>query len=140
VSVGQFLVYMLVVFVWFGLISAWAFALVDLFRRHDLSGWAKAIWLSAILLLPLVGTLVYLVVRPKVDEYDLSPRLEAMAAERADRQDWRYAAPASSAEQLRVLADLADQGRISEQEFQVEKTHILGAPAEKLQGAQGSST
>ena len=36
---------------------------IDLFRSHDLSGWAKALWFIFILLLPLIGVLVYLIAR-----------------------------------------------------------------------------
>ena len=37
--------------------------LVDIMRSHDLSGAAKAGWVLFILILPLIGSLVYLVVR-----------------------------------------------------------------------------
>ena len=40
----------------------WAF--VDNFRRPDHSGWAKAGWALVILVLPLLGTLIYLIARP----------------------------------------------------------------------------
>ena len=36
---------------------------IDLFRSHDLSGWAKALWFIFILILPLIGVLVYLIAR-----------------------------------------------------------------------------
>ncbi len=36
---------------------------VDIFRSHDLSGPAKALWVIFILVLPLLGTLIYVVVR-----------------------------------------------------------------------------
>jgi hypothetical protein len=36
---------------------------IDLFRSHDLSGWAKALWFIFILLLPLIGVLMYLIAR-----------------------------------------------------------------------------
>jgi hypothetical protein len=36
---------------------------IDLFRSHDLSGWAKTLWFIFILLLPLIGVLVYLIAR-----------------------------------------------------------------------------
>jgi hypothetical protein len=52
---------------WFFLFSiffAVVYAFVDNFRRHDHSGWAKAGWALIILILPLLGTLIYLVVRP----------------------------------------------------------------------------
>ena len=40
----------------------WAF--IDNFRRHDHSGWAKAGWALLILIVPLFGTLIYLIARP----------------------------------------------------------------------------
>ena len=40
----------------------WAF--IDNFRRHDHSGWAKAVWMLVIILLPLLGTFIYLIARP----------------------------------------------------------------------------
>jgi len=36
---------------------------IDLFRSHDLSGWAKALWFIFILVFPLIGVLVYLIAR-----------------------------------------------------------------------------
>jgi hypothetical protein len=47
--------------IFFGVI--WAF--IDNFRRHDHSGWAKAGWALVILIIPLVGMLIYLGVRPR---------------------------------------------------------------------------
>lgn len=128
-SFGQFLLDMLVVFAWFAFIAFWVFAMFDMFRRRDLPGWGKAVWLVVVLLLPVIGTLIYFIARPRTDGYYVSPRAEAMAAERADTEPWRYmnAPPSSSAEQLRVLADLADKGRISDEEFQAEKARLLGA-------------
>jgi hypothetical protein len=127
-SFGQFLVDLLLVFAWFAFISFWVFAMVDMFRRRDLGGWGKAIWLVVVLLLPVLGTLIYFIARPRTDAYYVSDRAEAMAAERADTQPWRYtAAPmTSTAEQLRTLADLADQGKITPDEFQAEKGRLLG--------------
>jgi hypothetical protein len=52
---------------WFFLFSiffAVIYAFIDNFRRHDHSGWAKAGWALLILILPLLGTLIYLVARP----------------------------------------------------------------------------
>jgi hypothetical protein len=44
----------------------WAF--IDDFRRPDHSGWAKAGWALLILVLPLLGTLIYMIARPAVVE------------------------------------------------------------------------
>lgn len=40
----------------------WAF--IDDFRRPDHSGWAKAGWALLIIILPLLGTLIYIIARP----------------------------------------------------------------------------
>ncbi|MFE2953623.1 PLDc N-terminal domain-containing protein, partial [Embleya sp. NPDC059267] len=52
---------------WLFLWVLWFFLLfkviTDIFRSHDLSGWAKAGWLILAMVLPYVGVLIYLVVR-----------------------------------------------------------------------------
>ena len=35
----------------------------DIFRSHDLKGWAKALWVLFVLVVPLIGILAYLIVR-----------------------------------------------------------------------------
>jgi hypothetical protein len=52
------------------LLFTWFFAAFDLFRRRDLSGWLKALWLLAILFLPIFGLLLYFIFRPvEADAY-----------------------------------------------------------------------
>jgi hypothetical protein len=45
----------------------WFFCLADVFRRGDLSGGAKAGWVAVVVLIPLIGALIYLAVRPGPD-------------------------------------------------------------------------
>ena len=52
---------------------------VDIFRSHDLSGWGKALWFLFVLLIPLVGVLVYLIVR--------GGSMHERAVARAEQQD-----------------------------------------------------
>jgi uncharacterized membrane protein len=52
------------VFIFLPLLLVWGFAIGDVFVRRDLSGWEKALWLVAIVILPLIGTLIYLITRP----------------------------------------------------------------------------
>ena len=54
----------LVLFLVIPLLLIWLFAIVDLFGRHDIGGFAKVLWLLAILFLPILGTLVYYLARP----------------------------------------------------------------------------
>jgi uncharacterized membrane protein len=60
------LFWLLVIFVPIGLV--WIAAMLDLFHRADLTGVAKAGWLLVVLVLPIVGTLIYLIVRPRAVE------------------------------------------------------------------------
>lgn len=42
----------------------WARAVIDVFRRHDLSGGGKAGWTIFMLILPFIGLLLYTMLRP----------------------------------------------------------------------------
>jgi hypothetical protein len=102
-------------------VFVWAFALIDIFRRDDLSGGMKAVWVAVVIFLPFVGTLVYLLVRPvgaTIDERaELRPPSPDMVA--------RYQPGAASrAEQLRVLSDLHDRGKLNDEEFAAEKARL----------------
>ena len=44
------------------------YAFVDNFTRHDHGGWMKALWAIIIILLPLLGTIIYLIARPNDPE------------------------------------------------------------------------
>jgi ABC-type multidrug transport system fused ATPase/permease subunit len=97
---------------------------IDLFRSHDLSGWAKALWFKFILIFPLIGVLVYLIARGgKMHEHAAR---DAQVQEQQFRQYVQEAAGSqSSVEQLAKLADLRDRGVITAEEFEREKAKIL---------------
>ena len=97
---------------------------IDLFRSHDLSGWAKALWFIFILIFPLIGVLVYLIARGgKMHEHAAR---DAQLQEQQIRQYVQEAAGApSSADELAKLADLRDRGVITPEEFEREKAKIL---------------
>ena len=97
---------------------------IDLFRSHDLSGWAKAAWFIFILLIPLIGVLVYLIARGgKMHEHQVRD------AQAQDQEFRRYvqetAGSQSSADELAKLADLRDRGVITAEEFDRQKAKIL---------------
>lgn len=58
-------------FIWTCLIFAFLYAFVDLLRRRDLSGAAKAAWTLVLVVFPLLGAMIYLIARPTVTEEDL---------------------------------------------------------------------
>jgi len=107
--------------IWFWILIT---ILIDLFRSHDLSGWAKALWFIFILILPLIGVLVYLIARGgKMHEHAVR---DAQAQDQQFRQYVQEAAGSqNSADQLAKLADLRDRGVITAGEFEREKAKIL---------------
>ena len=110
-----------VIWIW---ILIWIF--IDIFRSHDLSGFAKALWFLFVLFIPLVGVLVYLIVRGgSIHERAVQ---QAQQEDQAAREYIQEAAgPQSAADQLGKLADLRDRGVISPEEFEREKAKILAA-------------
>ena len=114
----------LMIFLW--IIWLWILItiLIDLFRSHDLSGWAKALWFIFLFLFPVIGVLVYIIARGgKMHEH------AARDAQVQEQQFRRYVQDAagteSSADQLTKLADLRDRGVITPEEFEREKAKIL---------------
>ena len=106
------------------LIMIWAFALIDIFRRDDLHGGAKAAWLIVVIIIPFIGTLIYLIARKPGSTPE---EREALAAARGEGAK---AAPTTSSEmttadQLHKLADLHDRGKLSDEEFAAQKAKVL---------------
>jgi hypothetical protein len=103
----------------------------DLFRDHELSGWAKAAWVLFLLVMPWLGAVVYLIARGR--------SMNERAREQAERDErqlrprvHRAAGSPSTADELAKLGDLRDRGVISPEEFTRAKAGLLGpaAPAE----------
>lgn len=55
-------------FIFVPLLLLWVFALVDLFRRKGMSAIARVLWLLFIIFVPILGPLIYLLVRPPAEE------------------------------------------------------------------------
>jgi cbb3-type cytochrome oxidase subunit 3 len=101
---------------------------IDIFRSHDLSGWAKALWFLFVLFIPLIGVLVYLIARGgKMHEQAAQQARQQDAEARAYIQQAAASSPASTPDQLAKLADLRDRGVITAAEFEREKAKVLAA-------------
>ena len=117
-----FELFLWIIWIW---ILIWIF--IDIFRSHDLSGWAKALWFLFVLFIPLIGVLVYLIVRGG------SMHERAVQDQRQQDQQVREyvqqvaGSGSSTADQLAKLADLRDRGVITSEEFDREKAKILAA-------------
>jgi Phospholipase_D-nuclease N-terminal/Short C-terminal domain len=120
--------------------------IIDVFRSHDLSGWAKAGWLVLILLVPLLGVLIYVIARSdKMKAHQVSDQRQqeiAVGAELADLKDrgiltdaefQRIKAqrqlsqdrPPSPDDDIAELEGLKDRGLLSEEEFRRAKEKAL---------------
>jgi hypothetical protein len=53
--------------IWIPLLTLWIFALADIFRRGDMSGGSKALWVACVVFLPWFGRFIYLLARPTLD-------------------------------------------------------------------------
>src|ERR1700723_4790906 len=99
---------------------------IDIFRSHDLHGWAKALWVIFIIVMPYLGVLVYLIFRGgKMHERAAQ---QAALQQKAFDQYVKQAAGTpgtSTADQLSKLADLKSQGVLTDAEFEAQKTKIL---------------
>jgi Short C-terminal domain/Phospholipase_D-nuclease N-terminal len=119
---------MLEFFLWVIWIWILIIVILDIFRSHDLSGWAKALWFLFVLFIPLIGVLVYLIARGGSMHERVAQRAQQQDEQaRAYIQQAATSAPASTADQLAKLADLRDRGVISAAEFDREKAKILAA-------------
>jgi membrane protein implicated in regulation of membrane protease activity len=112
------------IFLWVLWIWVLIYVFIDIFRSHDLSGWAKALWFIFVLFIPLIGVLVYLIARG-----DSMHERAVQQVQQQDREARQYiqeaAGSGTPADQLSKLADLRDRGVITADEFEREKAKIL---------------
>jgi hypothetical protein len=124
---GVFLsmLYFFLFFIWIWILFT---VFVDIFRSHDLSGWAKALWTIFVIILPFLGCFVYLIARGgKMQERKIQ---EATQQKQAFDSYVREAAGSSGGDvssQLTKLADLKAQGVLTDAEFEAEKAKVLAA-------------
>jgi hypothetical protein len=114
---------MLRIFLFFAWIWVVISIVTDVFRSHDLSGFAKALWTLGLIVVPWLGVLVYLIARG--DSMAQRSVASAEAADRATRQYIQDAASVSPTNQLERLAGLQESGVISQAEFNPQKVKLL---------------
>jgi type VI protein secretion system component VasK len=117
---------MLWLFVWIVLIFLVVWAIMNIIRSHDLSGWGKAGWLIVVILVPFIGVFAYLIVRGTHLAEEQVETANAPQDEAARRYERFEAQGKGSADELAKLAELRDQGVITDAEFQRGKAQALG--------------
>ena len=94
--------------VWF-----WLLIIVfsDLFRRHDISGWGKALWVIGLLLFPYLGVFIYLITQSRA----MAER--GVQQVQRTRDELRQVVGFSAADEIKKLDELKKSGAISDAEF-----------------------
>jgi hypothetical protein len=108
------------IMVFFFTMAIWVFISIfaDIFRRDDLSGIMKAVWIFVLFIIPFLGALIYLIFRPKMTAQD-----QRMIEEYETRQ--RRMAGYSATDEIAKAQALKDSGAISAEEFENLKKKAL---------------
>ena len=123
---GQVFLSMLYFFLFFIWIWLLIVVFADIFRSHDLGGWAKALWVIFVIIVPYLGVFVYLIARGhKMQEHAVQAAQAQDAAQRQYIQNVVAQDGTSTADELAKLADLKAKGVIDDAEFERLKAKAL---------------
>ena len=116
---------------WFFMFFIWIWLLItvfaDIFRSHDMGGFAKFLWVFFVIFIPYLGVFVYLIARGhKMHEHAVEAAQAQDAAARAYIQQAAGSSGGSTADELTRLADLKEKGVIDDAEFQRLKAKAIG--------------
>lgn len=100
--------------------------LIDIFRRHDTSGFAKVLWIIFIIVLPYLGVFVYLIAEHK-GMTERAVKQQQAAQSQMDQYVQSVAAKTDPAEQIAKAKGLLDAGTITQAEFDQIKQKALAA-------------
>ena len=112
--VDVFVIFMFVLWIWL-LISVFS----DLFRRHDISGGGKVIWVIFLIVLPYLGVLAYLLTQGA----GMAERNQAQAQKA--REEIRHAIGFSAADEIEKLDALKAKGSITDAEYQKLRAKLI---------------
>jgi high-affinity K+ transport system ATPase subunit B len=124
ISFGEILLVALEIF--FFVVWIWILITIlsDLFRDHELSGWAKAAWVLFLVIIPFLTALIYLIARGE-GMRDRTIKAQADAKKHFDEYVREQAHASSPADELHKLAELKDKGALSQAEFDQAKAKLL---------------
>jgi hypothetical protein len=107
-----------VIFIWIAIT-----VLIDVFRRHDISGWGKAAWVVFVVIIPWIGVLAYLIVN---HDGMAARRMKEAQTAQAQFDDYvRQTGSGGAAAEIEKAKQLLDSGTISQAEFDAIKAKAL---------------
>jgi predicted PurR-regulated permease PerM len=124
VEFGQFLWSLLLIFFMIMYFMILFSVVIDLFRNHQMGGFAKALWIIFLIFIPLISLLVYVIVYGK----GMAERQQSAVVQAQQEQDAyiKQVAGTSPAEQIAQAQQLLNSGAISQDEFDKLKSKALG--------------
>lgn len=112
---------MILFYFWFMIIWIFIRIFADIFRRQDLTGIWKVIWILVLFWLPFLGAMIYMISRPKL------PMDTEVATASPAAQPQAAVVSGSAADEIAKLAALRDAGAITPAEFDAAKAKALKA-------------
>jgi hypothetical protein len=113
---------MIIFFFWVIWIWIVVTVLVDIFRRHDIGGWAKAAWVIFVVILPWLGVLIYLIAQ---HDGMRERRIKEVQDQKQAFDSYVRDAAGGSADEIARAKELLDNGTITQQEFDALKAKAL---------------
>jgi Short C-terminal domain/Phospholipase_D-nuclease N-terminal len=114
---------MIIFFFWVIWIWIVITVLIDIFRRDDIGGWTKALWVIFVVILPWLGVLVYLIVQ---HDGMRERSVKQAQAQRRQLDDYvRETAGGGAAADIAKAKELLDAGTITQEEFDALKAKAL---------------
>jgi hypothetical protein len=107
-----------VFFAWAAWIWIVITVLIDIFRRDDIGGWHKALWVVFVIMLPFLGVLVYLIAQ---HDGMRERSMEQAKSQRAAMDQYVRETSGGSATEIAKAKELLDAGTITQAEFEAIK-------------------
>ena len=114
---------MLVFFAWVLYIWIAITVLIDIFRRHDMSGWVKALWVIAVVVFSWFGVLIYLIV---FHDGMRERRMKEVQAAQSQFDEYVRSVAGGPAAEIEKAKQLLDSGTITQGQFDAIKAKALG--------------
>lgn len=105
--------------IWIWIVIA---VLTDVFRRHDIGGWAKAAWTVFVIVLPFLGVLVYLIAQ---HDGMRDRNLEQAKKQQSQMDEYVRETAGGSANEIAKAKELLDSGAITQDEYDAIKAKAL---------------
>ena len=117
---ADFILGVLYVFAWVVLFWFVITVFIDIFRRHDINGWVKGLWVIFVVVVPWLGVLVYLISQ----HAGMAERSTRAAVQAQD--EIRHAVGFSVADELDKLDRMKSEGKLSDDEYQRLRGRLVG--------------